>query len=96
MKNKEVVERGKVSFQVALDAIEYILEHVDFEIRDIDNRKLIKPASLSCILQQEKMVREVNFFKPDMREDDWVVQDECREIEPIPATVHLITPAMTG
>ena len=42
------------------------------------------------------MLREVNFFKPDMREDDRILHDECREIEPISPTVHLITPVMTG
>ena len=49
--NTEVANTGKIAFEVALDSIGFLLEHVDFEIRDIDARKLIKPASLSCILQ---------------------------------------------
>ena len=59
-------------------------------------KEQMKPAAKFYIINNTAMVRKAGFLNPDKRVDDELIIMEQRVLAPIPDTVEVIQPIMTG
>ena len=80
------------SMEVASDGLEAVIEHVNYHIMVRQMEKIVRPSSMALAFEQESAVRGLGLLAADMRLDDEILREECRQIAPIPVTCYLPAP----